>query len=299
MKGTEVPPPIEIAKAHPDQIGFVDFVIGVGSRTVLRRQILAQSKPPHADTCKTTVAFSVRIASQLLFKENGYTKLDTSPEDKQCLKFIHSDPSKSFSFPYFNAVTGGFQGGAEANDRYGGCQMLLNYGIKNIRKINLTQLLKDNELDQDPKPKIIVIGSAAHTHSDLWLTPLGEQEGAVVQALTVSQIIDTVLGKQRLIWALPEWTDFLWVLSWSLLGGVLGWRLRFWKPWSLALSVAVVILYLGCGLSFWLLRLWLPLIPSLITVLASASSVAYLNFRRKFGTSNPFQILRAALIESK
>ncbi len=263
------------------------------------RPVLAQEIRPDAGLCKTNIAFSVRIASQFLFKEHGYNKLDTKPEDQQCPKFTHSDPKQNFVFPYFNAVMGGFQGGAEENDRYGGCQILLNYGVKKITTLNLTKLLQENGLGQlDPKPKIILIGSASQTHGDMWLTPLGEMAGAEIQSLTVSQVIDTVLGKQRLIWALPEGVDFLWGLGWSLLGGVLGWRLRFWKPWLLALTVATLSLYLVCGLSFWLGQLWLPLVPPIITLLTSGTSVAYLNFRRKFGSSNPFQILRAALSAS-
>lgn len=304
IKGTEIPPPPEIATADPSRIGFVDFAIGVGSRAVMRRQILAQEIPPHADKCKTTVAFSVRVASQLLFKAQGYKTLETKPEAQQCPKFMHSDPQRNFVFPYFNAVTGGFQGGVEENDHYGGCQMLLNYGIKTITTFNLTKLLQDNELDQlNPKPNIILIGSAARTHHDLWLTPLGEMAGVEIQALTISQIIDTVLGKQRLIWVMPEWSEFLWTLSWSIVGGVLGWsflfwRFLFWRFWLLSLPTAAIALYIGCGLSFWVWQLWLPLVPPIIALLTSGTSVAYLNISCKLGSNNPWQMLRAALREN-
>ncbi|MBW4695615.1 MAG: CHASE2 domain-containing protein [Lyngbya sp. HA4199-MV5] len=301
IEGTEIPPPPEISAA---QIGFVDFVIGIGSREIFRRQILAQEIPPNAEKCKTTLSFSTRIANQFLSRERGYTKVNANPENKQCPHFLHSDSKRNFTFPYFETFTGGYQGGAEESDWYGGCKIILNYGKKKVNKIELTALLnKDknkNALDQlNPKPKIVVIGSAARSRHDMWLTPVGEKEGAMIQALTVSQIIDTVLGEQRLIWVMPQWADFLWILGWSVLGGFVGWHLRFWKPWLLSLTAAVIVLYLGCGLSFWLSQLWLPLIPSLLTLLASASSVAYLNFRLKFGTNNPFQILRKALVESK
>ncbi|GEM_PF-1308316 len=303
IAGTEIPPPPEIA-TDPNRIGFVDFVIGIGTRAVFRRQILAQEIPQNAEKCKTLAAFSVQIANQFLSKEHGYNKLDTMPENKQCPRFSHANSERNFTFPYFETFTGGYQGGSEESDWYGGCKLLINYGKKEIKKIELTALLtKDrnkNALDQlNPKPKIILIGSAARSRHDIWLTPIGEKEGAMIQALTVSQIIDTVLGEQRLIWVLPQWADVAWIVGWSLLGGTLGWRLRFWKPWLLSLTAAVIVLYLVCGFGFWVWQLWLPLIPSLITLLASASGVAYLNFRLKFGSSNPFQILRAALSESK
>jgi len=298
IKGTEKAPSPEIAKADPNRIGFVDFAVSVGDQKVFRRQILAQEIPPHADKCKTIFAFSTLVAKQFLSKEHGYNQITANPKNGQCPQFLHLDSNHNFVFPYFNAVTGGFQGGSE-EDRYGGCQILLNYGIKKINTINLTKLLNDNELEQlDPKPQIILIGSAARSR-DFWITPLGVIEGAKIQALTVSQIVDTVLGKQRLIWAIPEWTEFFWILSWSLLGGLLGWRLRFWKPWFLSLTAVAFVLCVVCSLSFWVWQLWLPLIPPMITLLTSASSVAYLNFRHKFGSSNPFQILRAVLNETK
>lgn len=298
IKGTEKAPPPEIAKADPNRIGFVDFAVSVGDQKVFRRQILAQEIPPHADKCRTIFAFSTLVSKQFLSKEHGYNQLTANPKNGQCPQFLHLDSNHNFVFPYFNAVTGGFQGGAE-EDRYGGCQILLNYGIKKINTINLTKLLNDNELEQlDPKPQIILIGSAARSR-DFWITPLGVMEGAKIQALTVSQIVDTVLGKQRLIWAIPEWTEFFWILSWSLLGGLLGWRLRFWKPWFLSLTAVAFVLCVLCSLSFWVWQLWLPLIPPMMTLLTSAGSVAYLNFRHKFGSSNPFQILRAVLNETK
>ncbi|MGL5836526.1 MAG: CHASE2 domain-containing protein, partial [Waterburya sp.] len=45
--------------------------------------------------------------------------------------------------------------------------------------------------------------------------------GVVIHALMTSQIIDVILGEQKLLWWVPEGWEILWVNFWSMTGAVI------------------------------------------------------------------------------
>jgi CHASE2 domain-containing sensor protein len=73
-------------------------------------------------------------------------------------------------------------------------------------------------------------------------------------------------------WVWSQWGEMLWVWGWSLLGGVLAWRIRNFLRLGLAGGAAFGVLY---GLSFGLICQggWVPLIPSVLALVVTGGSV--------------------------
>lgn len=96
--------------------------------------------------------------------------------------------------------------------------------------------------------------------------------GVIVHAQMVSQILSAVLDRRPLLWVWPAWGEALWVYSWSVVGGLLAWRMR--HPLRLGLA-GVAALGVLAGVSFGLLTQggWVPLVPSALALVVTSGSV--------------------------
>lgn len=255
------PPPETPTK----RIGFSDFV--VDSDGIVRRHLLAMTSDDPASPCTTPYAFSVQLAFRYLAAEGILPKY--TPEG--FLQF------GNVVFKPLEAHTGGYQG---VNDS--GHQVLLNYrSPQNIAaQVNLTEVLTGKINPDSVKDRIVLIGTTANSFNDYWFTPYSngrgldqQMPGVLVQAQMVSQILSAVLDQRSLLWVLPEWGEFFWVWGWSLIGGMLAWRLQ--SPLLLGLAVGATLgsLY---GLCFLLLEVsscWVPLVPSVLALVVTGGSV--------------------------
>jgi diguanylate cyclase (GGDEF)-like protein len=95
--------------------------------------------------------------------------------------------------------------------------------------------------------KIVLIGSTASSLKDEFFTPFSQNQstqfvmsGVEIHAQSISQMLDAIAGESALYRFLPQWGEFLWLLSWTLVAGVLGWRVR--RPAMLLLISGGVIL---------------------------------------------------------
>jgi adenylate cyclase len=69
-----------------------------------------------------------------------------------------------------------------------------------------------------------------------------------------------------------ESVESCWIFSWTLLGAALAWRIR--QPWLLVLSSSVAIACLvGTANMIFIQAGWIPLVPPLLGLLASITSV--------------------------
>lgn len=153
-------------------------------------------------------------------------------------------------------------------------QVMLNYranfGKDNKHWVTLKQILENERDGNSFKDKIIIIGMTDFTVKRSFNTPYNHQEidGLMLQVQMVSQILSAVEDKRPLLWFLPLWADAFSVLTCCLLGGIVIWRLQILLHQGLAV-VSLVIIIAGISFSFFLANgLLLPLVPSIIGVLA-------------------------------
>ncbi|MFP4099722.1 TIR domain-containing protein [Coleofasciculus sp.] len=265
-----IPPP-EIPESQlSERVGFSDFVQDGNSG--VRRHLLVHAPD---ETCPIMSAFSLAIARRYLEAEGKAYQAPFSPEGEylQPLQF------GSTLFPSLGAFSGGYQGQSDANSTY---QVLLNY--RSVQgdprqfapRVTLTQVLENQLSEADVKDRIVMIGITARTSvNDYFSTPYGEIAGVVLQAQMASQIISAVLDGRTLIWWLPFWGDLLWILGWSLIGGVIVWRFQQPLYIGLAGGISLIVLYGTCYLMFNALGGWILLIPPALALLATKGIVLY------------------------
>ncbi|OLP20146.1 hypothetical protein BST81_01550 [Leptolyngbya sp. 'hensonii'] len=257
---TIAPPP----KIPPERVGFNDVVTDPDG--VLRRNWI------YGDT-ETSQHYSLalRLAQVYLAKQGSLPQADwrsygAIPWGKAVLTPLQSN-------------SGGYQ-----NIDAAGYQLLLNYRSPDrvAGQITLTQLLKGQVEGHRIRDKIVLIGTTAPSVRDVFFTPYSAAEkdtpkmpGVLIHAQMVSQLLDAAMGSQSLIRFWPEGVEALWILSWSLVGGVLAWWMR--HPIRLALVDGIALTGLT-GISFGLLvsGLWVPLVtPTVTLILTSGSVLAY------------------------
>ncbi len=262
--GVSPPPEIPLERQ-----GFSDFV--QDSDGVLRRHLIAM-KPSSTSPCTTPYALSAQLAFRYLDALGISTKY-TQNKELQIGKVV---------FKRLRSHMGGYQ---QVDDW--GYQILLNYRSNNSRlefadRVTLKDVLTNKLKPEAVKNRIVLIGLTNESAGDFFSTPYntGQQPhqkmpGVIVHAQMVSQILSAVLDGRPLLWVLPFWGEALWIWGWSVVGGILAWRVRHPMRLGLAGAATLGVLY---GLSFNLLTqgCWVPLVPSaLVLVFTGASVLAY------------------------
>ncbi|AFY83850.1 CHASE2 domain-containing protein [Oscillatoria acuminata] len=261
-----IPPPPGLTT-----IGFVDMP--VDSDGVIRRQLYGAWPP---EDCPTDFSFNLRVANSYLEQELNQTNLITvTQSDNMSINQV--------IFPILNRRYGGYQ---IKGDDLSGYQGLLNYRNARFHQRSLRGILQgesDQELDELIRDRIVLIGVTRPPRSDKHPTPLindwrDNLYGVEIQAQKISHIISAVLDGRTLFWWWGEKTENLWIASWSLMGGVLVWKLR--SPLKIGLGSIIAIGILG-GICFLLLLEggWIPLFPSACGFLLT---VSVLNVNPKF-----------------
>jgi len=255
---TGVAPPPEIPV---DRLGFSDFL--EDSDGVLRRHLLFMNADP-SSACTTPYAFSVQLAFRYLDAE-GITPSFTTDGNLQLGKTV---------LPRLQPHTGGYQ----KIDARGG-QILLRYrhAQRPIAQVSLNQFLTTPMNTSALKNRIIVIGVIARSAGDYWMTPAGKGPtekvpGVLIQAEMVSQLLSAVLDQRSLLWVWPQSAEIAWIWLWSLMGGLLGWRIRSLRWLILATFTTIGMLGFLC---FGLLIQggWVPLVPPLLAIVGTLSAI--------------------------
>lgn len=257
-----VPPPPEVTV---ERQGFSDVVSDPDG--VIRRQLLAMA--PGESRCNTDISFSLRLATRYL-ADLGFTSQQTPDNNWKLGKVI---------FPSVEANSGGYY---HIDDR--GYQVLLNYrsGLLAIKKVTVGEFLS-NQFNADLiKDRIVIIGTIAESFHDYWPTPYSSKKipyermpGEIIQAHMVSQILSAVLDNRPLLWVLPKWSEFLWVFSWSVVGGLIAWCFPKKLHLVIAISAGYSVLSVTC-LGLLMRGAWIPLVPSAIALIGSSAIVVFL-----------------------
>ena len=264
-------------------IGFADFV--TDEDDVIRRYLLVQTLNDFQYPCrvKQVNAFSLQLALSYLKKE-GITRLDTKDDDFVQIGNVKFNPLKLHFAAYHDLDS----------DVEGGIQVILNYRpFQNYKKdistvISLTDVLKDKLESDQIKDKIVLIGGDAS--DDIHKTSYYEKlPGVFVHAQMVTYLLDVVKGKQKIIGAWPWFLDIIWVWIWSFVEGIVVWIVPWKRGKENKYLLKVIIingmilstLYVFCFSFLIALGAWIPLIPSIMSMLITGLTVAYKVFPRK------------------
>ncbi|MBD2515694.1 CHASE2 domain-containing protein [Nostoc sp. FACHB-973] len=238
---------------------------------VLRRQILAVDS---AFPCESKYSFAWKLAVSYL-AEAGI-KSDFTPDNylklgKVVFKTLEEN---SGSYHHINAS---------------GHQILLNYrASKEIaEKVTLQEVLSNNFNPNLAKNRIVLIGTTDLSFNDHhWRTPYSDgyfavqtMTGVEIQAHMVSQILSTIMDRRPLIlpWSKP--IETMWIWGWSLVGGLLAWRLMSLRLILLGGGVAVGILYASCWGLLTFKGAWIPLFSSALALVAVESSLVVYRYK--------------------
>ena len=257
----QIPPPPGVPA---ERVGFNDLAIDTDN--LIRRNLVFAN---------TVYSFSMRLTQKYL--EADGIKPRNSPTDPEMTQLGNTllRPLEPTSGGYQNADAGGYQ-------------VMLRYRSPTApaRIISFTDVLNGEVNPEWVRDRVVLIGTTAPSSKDLFLTPYSASErtqpraaGVVVHAQATSQLLSAVLDGQRLIWVVPDWAEALWIASWGVVGGTLGWIVR--HPGRLAASSAVALgLTVGTGLVLFSQGGWIPIAaPAIALLLADVSVTTYRTYR--------------------
>jgi diguanylate cyclase (GGDEF)-like protein len=238
--GIEVSAPVAWPR---DQVGFNDLAIDPDG--VLRRNLLyvaAPGNPFYSFPLRVVLADQPHLDLQV-DRQNDLLRLGKT------------------EFPALRADDGGY---TDIDNR--GYQVLMRYRTPYAPapSLTITQVLAGAVPPDWVRGKIVLIGSTAPSLKDEFFTPFSHDQsarfvmsGVEVHAQSISQMLDAIAGQPALYRFLPQWGEFLWLMGWALVAGVVGWRVR--RPsLLLALSGTLVVGILGLsGLALSQL-VWVP-----------------------------------------
>lgn len=255
------PPPL---LKDTEQVGFSDILVDPGG--TVRRALLFLDQEG-----ATAYSFALRLALLYLQAEGIVPQPDAAEPSHLRLGLT--------TIPPFEANDGGYVG-ADAR----GYQFLLDFREppEAFPRYSLTQLLSGEADLGAVKDKIVLIGVAAESVKDFFYTPHSrglrfdqEVPGVVLHALITSQLLRMALEGHHPVTTLSVWQEQVWILLWSILGGLLGREGRSAPRFALVLACGLLLLGSAVYIAFmggW----WILLTaPAFAWVLSVALTTAY------------------------
>ncbi|APB35294.1 serine/threonine protein kinase with Chase2 sensor [Gloeomargarita lithophora Alchichica-D10] len=223
-------------------VGFADVL--PDRDRVVRRSLLAQS--PEADPARKSCQsrFSLGFLTALTYlAQQGY-ELTTTPAQELQINQAVIAPLSSDAGPYRGLDTAGYQ----VFLRFQPPQTLAPV-------VTMTQVLQGST----PFPlrhRLVLVGYAQGAAKQV-ITPLGALDSVEFHAQSTGQMLRVVLGGEPLLWWWPRWGQGLWLLGWSGVGALVGWRLRRRLDFELVLAPGGLFLVAGVASG---LGGWVPLV---------------------------------------
>ncbi|AFY58240.1 PAS domain S-box/diguanylate cyclase (GGDEF) domain-containing protein [Rivularia sp. PCC 7116] len=223
---------------------------------------------------KTYESFALKLALLYLKSENIVPKQAKNSQYLQLgkAKFIRFKPNDG---GYVNADNGGYQ--FLSNFPKPACKQGCDGKPYGFRKLNVEKVLAGNVPENWIKDRIILIGYTAASLPDLKLTPysnrfMGQElqaiPGVELQAYFTHEIISAALEGRQLMRVWSEPIEYLWIGIWAYMGAIIRWQFRSYVAnflWVLLLCSLLT----GNSYLLFLNGWWIPLIPTLITYIAS------------------------------
>lgn len=273
IQGQAIAPPPEIPI---ERIGFAN--IQDEGNKFLRRHMLLQA--PDEQYCNTMEAFTLLLARNYLeARGKAYgSPLDDQGEIKRSMKFGNA--------PIW-LLDGNGSGYRDRNEQLGGYQTLLNFRAVNGKLDQIAPIVSLKDVIENKVPvemirdRVVMLGltAATSTKADYWKTPYGEVPGVILQTQMASQLISASLDGRPMLWWMPFWAETVWMFGWSLVGGVLVWRIYRLDCLAIASLGNLVVLSGSCYITLAVWGGWLPLVPSVIGIIATNVTVGYLTYR--------------------
>jgi CHASE2 domain-containing sensor protein len=255
---------------EPSQVGFSDLVEDTDG--FIRRNLISVNVDK-SDKCQTPYSLSWQLATKYLAVGGIQPELTTKQELK--LRDVVFKPLETHSGGYENADAQGYQ-------------ILLNYRSHRqiAPQVTLTDILTGKIQPNLVKDRIVLVGSKAPSLKDVFNTPFnsgkaddsGRMTGVEIHAQITSEILSAVLNNQPLFWFLPPWGEFLWIGTWSAMGGFLACRIRHPLGLGIGQTISLLVLFAG-NLIIFTQAGWLPVIaPALSLILTANAVIAYSNY---------------------
>jgi CHASE2 domain-containing sensor protein len=271
--GVAAPPEIDL-----DRQGFSDVLRDPDS--VVRRHYLSLM-PPASSLCKAPFGFSLQLAMRYLFDKG----IKLEPQEK----FLQIG---KLAFPLLTTHSGGYQKPDVMEQ-----QIMLNYratsnGLSPANPVTMRDVLTGKVGAENIKDRIILIGTKAPSSNDYVTTPYTLEgnvqriPGVILHGQMVSQLLSAILDGRPLIRTWDKSQDALWILGWSVSGGLLFIWLR--RPLYLALGTGIAIAILG-GSCLALLQngYWVPLIPAAIAIVGTEGVMAAMIETKRIHSPQP------------
>ena len=254
--GAKIPPPPLLEESN--QIGFADQIFDRDG--VIRRGLLSVRTDNGIE-----YGFALRLALEYLQPEG-----------------IAPKPLANSEIELGKTVLIPFQpnGGGYVRADAGGYQTLINYRgtLANFDRLSFSDLLAGNIPEELIRDRVILIGSTAATISDLSPTPYSQMAWVTIHANIISQILDAALNGRAMLRTVSEAREWLFILFAAVVGAYLSWWLRFWYG-AIALTITIAI---AIFITYWafLQGWWLPVVPSMITLILAAAAIAIVTQRQ-------------------
>ncbi|MBL1198681.1 MAG: CHASE2 domain-containing protein [Nostoc sp. GBBB01] len=245
-----------------EQIGFADAILDLDTKQ--RRSLLAASNQKK----EWSLSFQLRIAETYLKTKNIY--LENVEDDSYGIKF------KTTKLPRFQSNSGGY-----IQTDAGGSQILINF--RNRRKpfhtVSLTEIQSGKVNYNWIRGKIVLIGMTSSSAKDYVNSSAINSEnpalnyGIDIQAHVVSQLVSAVLDNRPMIYVWTDGWEYLWIISWGILGLSLGRGIRNPFKMLICLTIASIFLIVICyGLI--IIGLWVPIVPVLLILVFNGLGLA-------------------------
>jgi adenylate cyclase len=257
--GTFVGAPPE---AKPRQLGFADFPEDKQVDGRVRRALVFITDSEG----RTHQSLGLRLATAYLRGENPPIKLEPVPDAPDTWFRLGKTDYKPFA-QYDGVYT---------RTPVGGTQFLMDFkGADRFSPISVQSVRTGAVPASDFEGKIVILGVATDTVKDYFATSRNnKQYGAEVHLLVADQLIRGGLYGHAPKKSWPEVAEYIWILGWTLLGGLLGFLLRQPVKFTLLLSAAVGLLIAIVVFAFTKMNLWLPIVPPFIGCTSAVAFVA-------------------------
>lgn len=251
-----------------DQVAVVD-VLEDPDLTVRRGLIAIQD-----DEDNIHLTLGVRVALEYLEQKGIRLEQGEQPHER-VLGQANFQPFKSHDGGYVSADAAGYQ-------------VLLNYrGDHNhFQTIPLRHILTNDIPEELFQDRIVLIGTIAKSQYDFFSTPYSKHgrndstrmPGVFLHANLASQIISSALDGRAFIQTLPNSTESVWVLGWSLVSiFISGHVLKYGRFFGIITSYLGLALMMGgmllvmvaCSYLAFLTSLWIPVVPAGASVILS------------------------------
>ena len=278
IEGEAIPSPASAIIPNA-RVGFSNFIQD-RDRSLRRQLVRNQLTDEQAgSTCKSELSFNVLIALRYLGISDGKSQ---PLEDYQNLLTPAPDSNLKVRETLIKRISTYGYGGYH-NLEAEGFQLLLNYREPkdhDLRKafphFSIQDVRKGSINPEVFKDKIVLIGLTAESYArDEFSTPYGNVFGVTLQAHMIDQILSAVLDGRAMIWVWSGWGEFLWILAWGLLGGLLACYCKRLIILGLLLLIGVGSLYITCMLTMTVASGWIPLVPPLFSFIFTNGIVVY------------------------